>query len=127
MAKKTEGPSKADMVRDAVSQLGWDKTVADYHAYILSTYSVDMTKPHISQQLSNERKKNGKGPKRRGRKKGSKNKTSGGETAPAAAVAATSGSVSIADLFEFIGVLSKWEAKLGAAAIKDALKHIAKN
>src|SRR5436305_1013127 len=60
MAKKdTGGTSKADMVRDAIKSLGWDAGSTAMHGYILQTYGVDMSKAHISQTVSKERKRQG--------------------------------------------------------------------
>jgi len=58
MAKKDSGKtSKADMVRDAIAKLGWGAGIDEYQAYIKETYKIEMSKPHISQTKSNERKR----------------------------------------------------------------------
>jgi hypothetical protein len=120
MARRPAGEtSKADMVRSALEAKGWDQPIGDYHSYIKETFGEDMSKQHISQQISNERKKQGKAPKRRGRKKGSKNKVKG-----AAVVATTTESVdlNLENVFAFVAELNKWETKLGSNVLKQALK-----
>src|SRR4051812_49416731 len=100
MAKKDGKTSKADMVRDAIEKLGWAVPIEAYHKHILESFGADMSKAHISQTKSNERKRQGvRGPRRgkRGRPPGSGKK----QLAAAAANGAT-GAASVADILAFV-------------------------
>lgn len=124
MAKKDGSVSKADMVRDAIKKLGWAASVDAYHAYILETYKADMSKAHISQTKSNERKRQGvRGPRRggrRGRPPGS------GKKQMAEATFAGAGAASVADILAFVDTVREWESKLGAASIREVVKTVLK-
>jgi hypothetical protein len=115
MAKKESGnTSKADMVRDAIAKLGWNAGPTAMHEHILKTFGADMSKAHISQTVSNERKRQGvRGRRRRGRKPG------GAETA-----AAASGGAKVADILSFVDAIRKWEAKLGADSVREVVKTV---
>ena len=116
MAKKAEsGLSKVDMVREAIEKLGWDVKVDVYHQYILDTYKVDMTKAHISQTKSNEKKKMGMNTRKR-RKKGSS----------AEVVHASSAETKVSDLIAFISEVQRWESKIGAESIREVVKTVFK-
>jgi len=112
MAKKDDGKtSKADMVRDAIDRLGWKAGIDEYQAYIKQTYGVDMSKPHISQTKSNERKRRGV----RGRRR------KGGR--PPAAAAST-GNARVADILSFVETVREWETKIGAQGIREVVKTV---
>jgi hypothetical protein len=115
MAKKDTGKtSKADMVRDAIAKLGWGAGIDEYQTYIKDAYKVEMSKPHISQTKSNERKRQGvRGRRRRGRA------AAGAGTAVAAA-----GSAKVADILSFVETVREWEAKIGAAGIREVVKNV---
>ena len=51
--------TKVDMVRDAIDNLGWSAKPDKYVEYIKSKYKVKMTKAHITQTKSAERKRRG--------------------------------------------------------------------
>jgi len=117
MAKKKDGMSKVEMVRDALANLGWDVGAAAYQEYIKATYNVEMTKPHISQTKSAEKRKQGI-PKRRkvGRPRKDATATVVSATAP----------VSVVDLLTFVDAVREWEQKIGAASIRDVVKAVLK-
>jgi hypothetical protein len=69
--KATGGPSKADMVRDALGELG-NATPKEMQAYIKSKYNVDIKTQMLSSYKSNLKKK------KRGGKRGPKPKAAGG-------------------------------------------------
>jgi hypothetical protein len=123
MAKKDGKTSKADMVRDAITKLGWAVPIEAYHKHILDNFGADMSKAHISQTKSNERKRQGvRGPRRgkRGRPPGS------GKKQLAAAAAAPTGAASVADILAFVDTVREWETKLGAASIREVVKTVLK-
>ena len=117
MAKKAaaEGTSKADMVRDAIAKLGWDAGPTAFHEYIKQTYNVDMSKAHISQTTSNERKRQNVRGRRRRR---------GGRRAAAAGAAGGSGNARVADILSFVETVRQWEAKIGAEGIREVVKNV---
>jgi hypothetical protein len=116
MAKKDSGKtSKADMVRDAIAKLGWAAGIDEYQTYIKDTYKVEMSKPHISQTKSNERKRQGV----RGRRRRRGRAAAGAGTAVAAA-----GSAKVADILSFVETVREWEAKIGAAGIREVVKNV---
>jgi hypothetical protein len=114
MAKKDTGKSKADMVRETIEKLGWDAGINEYQAYIKQTYGVEMSKPHISQTKSNERKRQGIRGRRRRR-----GRRPGGVGAPVAA-----GNARVADILSFVDTVRQWEAKIGAAGIREVVKTV---
>ncbi|HEX3151452.1 MAG TPA: hypothetical protein VHR66_25465 [Gemmataceae bacterium] len=125
MAKRDGKASKADMVRDAIAKLGWAKGIDEYAAYIKETYGAEMTKAHISQTKSNERKRQGvRGPKRgrRGRPPGSGKK----QMAAVAAVNGATAAATVADILAFVDTLRDFETKLGAASIREVIKTVLK-
>lgn len=116
MAKKAaSGTSKADMVRDAIGKLGWSAGPTAFHDYIKQTYNVDMSKAHISQTTSNERKRQGvRGRRRRG----------GRRAAGEGRTAAASGSAKVADILSFVETVRQWEARIGAEGIREVVKNV---
>lgn len=111
MAKKDTGKtSKADMVRDAIDRLGWKAGIDEYQAYIKETYGTEMSKPHISQTKSNERKRRGV--------RGKARKSAG--TPSAAAV----GNARVSDILSFVETVRAWEAKIGADGIREVVKNV---
>lgn len=114
MAKKDEGTTKVDMVRDALKKLGWDAGPDAYHQYILDTYKQEMSKQHISQTVSNERKRQGVRGRRR-RKRGAGRKE---------AVGAAAGSARVSDILSFVETVKQWEQKIGADGIRDVVKNV---
>jgi hypothetical protein len=114
MAKKDTGKtSKADMVRDAIDKLGWTAGINEYQEYIKQTYGVEMSKPHISQTKSNERKRRGV----RGRRK---RRGAGAGAAPAEAA----GGAKVADILSFVEAVREWETKIGAQGIREVVKTV---
>ncbi len=114
MAKRGDGVPKVEMVRAAIDELGWQAGLDDYIAYIKKTFNTDMSKAHISQTKSAERRRRGVRAARR--KKGE----------PAAAVGESNGSASIADILAFVDTVKIWEAKIGAAGIREVVKTVLK-
>src|SRR5215207_4472632 len=110
MAKKAaaEGTSKADMVRDAIAKLGFDAGPTAFQEYIKQTYNVEMSKAHISQTTSNERKRQGVRGRRRRR---------GRRAAAEGGAAAAAGSARVADILSFVEMVRQWEGKIGAEGI----------
>jgi len=114
MAKKDKGTSKVDMVRDAIGKLGWSAGIEEYQKYIKNTFGADMSKPHISQTKSNERKRQGvrgRGRRRRGRPAGT------GEPAMAPTAQLT-------DILSFVNEVQQWEKKLGAKTIRKVVDRV---
>jgi hypothetical protein len=112
MAKKDTGKtSKADMVRDAIDRLGWKAGINEYHDYIKQTYGVEMSKPHISQTKSNERKR--RGVRGRGRRRGATTATAG----------ATAGA-KVSDILSFVDTVRQWESKIGADGVREVVRTV---
>jgi hypothetical protein len=111
MARKSEGTSKVDMVREAIAKLGWSAPIEEYQAYIKSKFGVEMSKPHISQTKSNEKKRQGI---RRRRRKGR----------GAAAAAASADGPRLTDILSFVATVQQWEQKIGAKNIRDVVKTV---
>jgi len=116
MAKKKDGMTKVEMVRDALANLGWDVGAGAYQEYIKATYNVEMTKPHISQTKSAEKRRQGI---RKRRKVGRPRKD-------ASVVAGISASINVIDLISFVETVKEWEQKIGAASIRDVVKAVLK-
>ena len=118
MAKKSGGMSKVAMVRDAIAKLGWDVKVEEYHQYILDTYKSDMSKAHISQTKSNEKKRQGISPRKRRKK--------GGVSSNVAVDTGSTGSTGtkVSDLISFISEVQRWESKIGAENIREVVKNV---
>src|SRR4051794_14516510 len=112
MAKKDAEPktSKADMVRDAIEKLGWGAGPTAFQDYIKQTYNIEMSRAHISQTVSNERKR--KGVRGRRRRKGGRG--TGAEDS-----AVTAGAASVADILSFVDMVREWETRIGAAGIRE--------
>lgn len=115
MAKKSGGMSKVAMVRDAIAKLGWDVKVEEYHQYILDTYKSDMSKAHISQTKSNEKKRQGISPRKRRKK--------GGVSSNVAVDTGSTGT-KVSDLISFISEVQRWESKIGAENIREVVKNV---
>lgn len=115
MAKKDEGMKKVDMVRDALKKLGFEAGPDAYHKYILDTYKQDMSKQHISQTVSNERKR--QGVRRRRRRKG-------GRAGAREAAGVAAGSARVADILSFVETVKEWEQKIGPDGIRDVVKNV---
>jgi hypothetical protein len=114
MARKSGGTSKVDMVRDAIDNLGWSAKPDKYVEFIKSKYKVDMSKAHISQTKSAERKRRGvRGARKR----------KGAEMEPATA---KNGSASISDILAFVEAVKGWEEKIGAQGIREVVKNVLK-
>ena len=113
MAKKGTGKtSKADMVRHAIDKFGWKAGLDQYQGYIKETYGVEMSKAHISQTKSNERKRRGvRGRKRKGGGAG-------------AGTGLTTGSAKVADILSFVDTVRAWEAKIGADGVREVVKTV---
>src|SRR5688572_5903310 len=118
MAKKAaaEGTSKADMVRDAIAKLGFDAGPTAFQEYIKQTFNVEMSKAHISQTTSNERKRQGVRGRRR-RRGGRRAAAEGGATAAA-------GSARVSDILSFVETVRQWEARIGADGIREVVKNV---
>ena len=116
MAKKAEGKSKVDMVYEAIQKHGWDSGIDDLHAYILGTFGIDMSKPHISQTKSNLKKKHGIKVRRRRRR--------GSAAAPEAA--AVAGPAKLADILAFVTTVQQWEQKIGSDNVREVFKTVLK-
>jgi hypothetical protein len=113
MAKKdTEKTSKADMVRDAIEKLGWAAGISEYQDYVKQKYGVEMSKPHISQTKSNERKRQGVRGRRRRRGAGD------------ADTAAVAGGAKVSDILSFVQTVRDWEARIGAEGIREVVKNV---
>jgi hypothetical protein len=114
MAKKSGGLSKVEMVREAIAKLGWDASTREMQKYILDTFKIEMSIGHISQTKSTERRKQGiKSTRRRKRRGGVK------ETAVA-------GSPKVTDILNFLDAIRDWEAKLGAATVREVVQKALK-
>jgi hypothetical protein len=114
MAKKDKSLAKVDMVRDAIGKLGWDAAIEAYQKYIKEVFGAEMSKPHISQTKSNEKKRQGIRRRRRGR--------------PAAnAEAAATSAVPLADILSFVSEVQHWEQKIGAKTIRKVVDKVLKS
>lgn len=114
MAKQAAGVTKVEMVRDAIDKLGWKVGLDEYISYIKQKYNVVMSKAHISQTKSAERRRRGvRGARRRK-----------GEAAKAPSAA--NGNASVADILAFVETVKNWEAKIGAAGIREVVKTVLK-
>jgi hypothetical protein len=114
MARKSGRASKVDMVRDAIDNLGWSAKPDTYVEYIKNKFKVDMTKAHISQTKSAERK-------RRGVRGARKRRGTAEEP-----IAAKNGIASVSDILAFVEAVKSWEGKIGAQGIRDVVKNVLK-
>src|SRR5262245_19255661 len=112
MARKSEDISKVDMVREAIGKLGWKAPIDEYQSFIKSNFGVEMSKPHISQTKSNEKKRQGI---RRRRRKG---------RAAAAADGPSVDGPRLTDILSFVATVQEWEQKIGAKNIRDVVKTV---
>jgi hypothetical protein len=113
MAKKDSGKSKADMVRETIDKLGWNAGIEEYQKHIKDTYGVEMSKPHISQTKSNERKRRGvRGRRRRG------GRPAGGGGA------VTAGNAKVSDILSFVDTVRQWETRIGADGIREVVRTV---
>ena len=112
MARTSGKVTKVDMVRDAIDSLGWAAKGDEYVNYIKDKYKVEMSKAHISQTKTAERKRRGV----RGRRR----KGAATETAKAASPA------SVADILAFVETVKSWEQKIGASGIREVVKNVLK-
>lgn len=113
MAKKDETTSKVDMVRDAIAKLGWDAGIDEYQKFIKDTFGVEMSKPHISQTKSNEKKR--QGIRRRRRRRGA-----------GAAPAGAPENARLTDILAFVSTVQQWEQKIGAASVREVVRTVLK-
>lgn len=113
MAKNSEKVTKVDMVRDAIDSLGWSAKGDEYVKYIKDKYKVEMSKAHISQTKTSERKRRGV----RGRRR---------KNTEAATTAANTSPASVADILSFVEAVKTWEQKIGAAGIREVVKTVLK-
>ena len=114
MAKKDQPTSKVDMVREAIAKLGWDAGIEEYQKYIKDTYGHEMSKPHISQTKSNEKKRQGIRTRRRRRR----GRPVAAATAPAA------GNARLSDILAFVSAVQQWEQKIGAKSVREVVKSV---
>ena len=114
MARRSGGTSKVDMVRDAIDNLGWSAKPDKYVEYIKSKYKVELSKGHISQTKSAERKRRGVRGARKRR----------GATAEAAGT--QNGNASVSDILAFVETVKTWEGKIGAQGVRDVVKNVLK-
>ena len=115
MAKKDTGKtSKADMVRNAIDKLGWTAGINDYQDYIKQTYNVEMSKPHISQTKSNERKRRGVRGRRRRR----------GAATGAGTGGSAGGGAKVADILSFVDTVRQWESRIGADGVREVVRTV---
>jgi hypothetical protein len=114
MAKKDEARSKVDMVRDAIGKLGWDAGIEEYQKFIKDSFGVEMSKPHISQTKSNEKKRQGIKTRRRRRRRGT----------AAAPTAAGAGSAKLSDILSFVTTVQQWEQKIGAKSVREVVRSV---
>jgi hypothetical protein len=110
MARK--GMTKVDMVREAIDNLGWSAKPDKYVEYIKNKFKVEMSKAHISQTKSAERKRRGvRGRKRKGAAEG---------------VTKAASAASISDILSFVEAVKKWEEKIGAKGVREVVKNVLK-
>jgi hypothetical protein len=100
------------MVRDAIDSLGWAAKGDEYVKFIKDKYSVEMSKAHISQTKTAERKRRGV----RGRRRKSATTDTKSASSPA----------SVADILAFVETVKTWEEKIGAAGIREVVKNVLK-
>lgn len=117
MAKKTDGeegkkPKKVEMMREAFEKFGLDGDLDAIQNYIKETYGEELSKPHISQTKTSERKRLGLKGKRR--RKGAKAATA--ETT--AADVGVSNSLDITDVLALFAEIQRYKDKLGAKNVQ---------
>jgi hypothetical protein len=110
MARKSNKITKVQMVRDAIDNLGWNAKGDEYVSFIKDKYKVEMSKAHISQTKTAERKIRGVR----------------GKSRKSAAAASTVPSASVADILSFVDAVKTWEQKIGAAGIREVVKNVLK-
>lgn len=127
MARKADGAegskvSKAHAYRDAAETLGMEATLEEVHNFIIEKYSIDMSKTQISQYRSNEKKRQGTAPGKRGRKP----KHAAAATAHTASVNhAPKPAASRTDpLVEFVSTMRGWENKIGSDKICEMISAL---
>ena len=118
MAKKDEPKSKVDMVREAIAKIGWDAPIEEYQKHIKDAFGVEMSKPHISQTKSNEKKRQGIRTRRRRRR--------GTGRASAGATAGAAGNARLTDILAFVSTVQQWEQRIGAASVREVVRTVLK-
>src|SRR5688572_30631330 len=108
MAKKDQPTSKVNMVREAIAKLGWDADIDAYQKHIKDAYGVEMSKAHISQTKSNEKKRQGIRTRRRRRR---------GAGRAAALAAPGAGNAKLSDILAFVSAVQQWEQRIGAKSV----------
>jgi hypothetical protein len=114
MAKKGEGKSKVDMVRDAIAKLGWEAGTDQYQKFIKDSFGVEMSRPHISQTKSNEKKRQGIRTRRRRRRRGM----------AAVPTAVGAGPAKLSDILSFVTTVQQWEQKIGAKSVREVVRSV---
>lgn len=114
MARRSSGTTKVDMVRDAIDNLGWSAKPDKYVEYIKGKYKVELSKGHISQTKSAERKRRGV--------RGARKRRGASEEA----ATAKNGNASISDILAFVETVKSWEEKIGAQGIREVVKNVLK-
>jgi hypothetical protein len=118
MAKKTEGeegkkPKKVDMMRAAFDKFGIDGDLDEIQKYIKDTYGEELSKPHISQTKTSERKRLGMKGKRRRR-----GRPSLAETAAASNEMAGGNTLDIAEVLALFADIQRYKDKLGSKNVQ---------
>lgn len=119
MAKKGSNMSKVEMVRQAIAKLGWNTSTEELRKYVKDNFATDMSIAHISQTKSTEKKRQGistRKRRKRGRPPGSSK----------AVVSAAAGEAKISDILSFVAAVHEWQAKIGAANVKEVFKSVMK-
>lgn len=96
--------TKVEMVRDAINVLGWKAKPTAIAEHIKSKFKVEMSKAHISQTKSAER-----------RHRGERHKAAKAEVASP-----------VANILAFASVLTEFRTKLGDEAIRTVVKTVLK-
>jgi len=97
--------TKVEMVRDAIKVLGWKAKPTAIAEHIKSKFKVEMTKAHISQTKSAER-----------RHRSERQKAVKAEVSPSP----------VANILAFANVLTEFRSKLGDEAIRTVVRTVLK-
>ena len=82
--------------------------------YIKKTYNTEMSKAHISQTKSTERRRQGVKGKRRRRRRG------------AAKEEVPTGNATVADILSFLDTVREWQEKIGADTVREVVRNALK-
>lgn len=124
---KEDGLTQQAKIKKMIEELGWEANLNDCAKYLQDKFNLKMDNAYISQLRSGERKRQGL-PALRARK-GGKRKVGrpakiSSPDAPATAPAKVKGTASATEITKFVLELTKWQERIGTAAIQEVLTTI---